>query len=65
MTTLTIDLPTEQFEKLAQLAKHFQVAPETLVRFSVEELLTRPQEEFDQALTYVLQKNAELYRQLA
>lgn len=65
MTTLTIDLPTEQFEKLEQLAKQHRVAPEALVRYSVEELLARPQEEFERALTYVLQKNAELYQQLA
>ena len=65
MTTLTIELPTEQFEKLEQLAGRFRLAPEELVRFSIEELLARPQQEFEQALTYVLQKNTELYRQLA
>ncbi len=65
MTTLTIELPVEQFEKLEQLAGRFRLAPEELVRFSIEELLARPQQEFEQALTYVLQKNAELYRQLA
>lgn len=65
MTTLTIELPIEQFEKLEQLAGRFRLAPEELVRFSIEELLARPQQEFEQALVYVLQKNAELYRQLA
>ncbi len=65
MTTLTIELPVEQFEKLEQLAERYQIAPEELVRFSVEELLARPQEDFAQALAYVLQKNAELYRRLA
>ena len=64
MTTLTIELPIEQFEKLEQLAGRFRLAPEELVRFSIEELLARPQQEFEQALTYVLQKNTELYRQL-
>lgn len=65
MTTLTIDLSTEQFEKLEQLAGRYRVAPEELVRLSIEELLTRPKEDFERALTHVLQKNAELYRQLA
>ncbi len=65
MTTLTINLPVEQFEKLEQLAGRYQIAPEELVRYSVAELLLRPQEDFDQALAYVLKKNAELYRQLA
>jgi len=65
MTTLTISLPAEQLEKLEQLAERYQVAPEELVRFSIEELLTRPQEDFDEALNHVLAKNAELYRRLA
>lgn len=65
MTTLTIELSVEQFEKLERLAELYQIAPEELVRFSLEELLARPQEDFAQALTYVLQKNAELYRRLA
>ncbi len=65
MNTLTIELSVEQFEKLEQLAEQYRVAPEALVRYSVEELLARPQEEFERALTYVLQKNAELYQQLA
>jgi hypothetical protein len=65
MTTLTIELPAEQFEKLEQLAGRYQVAPKELVRFSIEELLARPGEDFEQVLAYVLQKNAELYRQLA
>ncbi len=65
MVTLTISLPAEQLEKLEQLAERYQVPPEELVRVSIEELLTRPQEDFDEALSYVLAKNDELYRQLA
>lgn len=65
MTTLTIDLPVEQFEKLEQLAERYQIALEELVRFSIEELLAHPREDFEQALNYVSKKNAEIYRQLA
>ena len=65
MATLIISLPTEQLKKLEQLAERYRVPPEELVRFSIEELLTRPQEDFDEALNYVLAKNAELYRRLA
>lgn len=65
MTTLTIDLPGEQFEKLEQLAVQYQIAPEELVRLSIDELLTRPKEDFERRLGHVLEKNAELYRLLA
>jgi DNA-directed RNA polymerase subunit L len=35
------------------------------VRISVEELLAQPEEAFQRALDYVLEKNEELYRRLA
>jgi len=65
MTTITISLPDDRLQKLREIATRFRVAPEELVRVSIEELLTRPEEEFRQALEYVLNKNAELYRRLA
>lgn len=38
---------------------------EELVRVSIEELLSRPDEAFERAVEYVLEKNAELYQRLA
>ncbi len=65
MTTITISLPDDRLQKLREIATRFSVAPEGLVRVSIEELLTRPEEDFRRALEYVLSKNAELYRRLA
>ncbi len=65
MTTITIALPEDHLQKLREIALRFQVAPEELVRVSIEELLARPEEDFRRALEYVLRKNAELYRRLA
>ena len=65
MTTLTISLSEDCLQQLQERAAQLHVAPEELVRASIEELLTRPEEEFQRALTYVLNKNTELYRQLA
>jgi predicted transcriptional regulator len=65
MTTLTIPLPEDLLQQLKERAAELRVAPEELVRASIEELLTRPAEEFQRALTYVLNKNTELYRRLA
>jgi antitoxin FitA len=42
-----------------------RVSPEELVRATVEELLERPEQDFQRALDHVLKKNAELYRRLA
>jgi antitoxin FitA len=65
MTTFTITLPDERVKKLRELAERFRVAPEELVRVSLEELLTRPLDDFQAALERVLTKNADLYRRLA
>ena len=65
MNTIKIALSDERLKKLTEIAARFHVAPEELVCASVEELLTRPEEEFQRALEYVLNKNAELYRRLA
>ena len=65
MTTITISLPEDRLQKLKEIASRFSVAPEELVRASIEELLTRPEDEFRQVLEYVLRKNAELYQRLA
>jgi hypothetical protein len=65
MTTITITLPNDRLLKLKERATRFSVSPEELVRVSIEELLSRPDEAFQRAMNYVLKKNAELYRRLA
>lgn len=65
MTSITIAIPDERLLKLKELAARFQVTPEELVRVSVEEILTRSEEDFQRAASYVLKKNAELYQRLA
>lgn len=65
MTTFTITLPDERVKKLQEIADRFRVAPEELVRASLEEILTRPLDDFQRVLECVLTKNAELYQRLA
>ena len=65
MSTLTIALSEERLRKLEEIARRFQIAPEELVRVSIEELLALPEEDFRRALDLVLSKNAELYQRLA
>jgi antitoxin FitA len=50
---------------LQQLARDSQVSPEDLVRANIEGWLGASNDEFTQAASYVLKKNAELYRRLA
>ena len=65
MSTLVISLPEDRLQKLEDVARRLGVAPEELVRASIEELLAQPEDAFRQALDFVLKKNAELYKRLA
>ena len=65
MSTLTISLPEDRLRQLEDLSRQYGIAPEELVRASVEELIARPEEDFRRALEYVLAKNADLHRRLA
>jgi 16S rRNA U516 pseudouridylate synthase RsuA-like enzyme len=65
MVTVTVTLSEDRFQKLQDLAKQFNIPVEQLLRVSFEELVMRPQEDFQKALAYVLETYKELYRRLA
>ena len=65
MNALTITLPDDRLLELQEKAARLYVSAEDLVRASIEELLTQPDEAFREALEYVLKKNARLYQRLA
>ncbi len=65
MSVLTIHLPEEKKQRLEEKAERLQVSPESLIQASIEELLARPDDAFEQALKRVLEKNQALYRRLA
>jgi hypothetical protein len=65
MSTITITLPEDRLVKLKEMAARLGVTPEDLARVSIEELLSRPEDTVQRAITYVLTKNAGLYRRLA
>ena len=65
MANITIPISEERLIKLKELAKEAHVAPEYLLRASLEEWLKQPKDDFARAANYVIQKNVELYRRLA
>jgi hypothetical protein len=65
MAVINIALSEEGFVRLKELAQEAKLEPEELLRASVEEWLSRPQDCFARAANYVLQKNEDLYRRLA
>jgi len=50
---------------LQKLAQESGISLEDLLRASIEDWLNYPKSEFVQASSYVLKKNAQLYRRLA
>ncbi|RLD02551.1 MAG: DNA-binding protein [Chloroflexi bacterium] len=72
MTTLTLNLPDERFRALKKESYRLNLAPEEFVNLIVDTYFSRPQdkvqevdENFQDAMKYVLEKNAELYQRLA
>ncbi len=65
MSSITIELTEDRLQRLREMAARLRIAPEELARMSVDELLAQPDEKFDKALKYALEKNAELYKRLA
>jgi hypothetical protein len=65
MGTITIMLPDERLRKLEDRAADLGITIEELVRLSVDELLAKSDEAFEQAVSRILEKNRELYERLA
>jgi antitoxin FitA len=65
MTTITVSISDDRMQKLRERASHYHVAPEELVRVSLDDLLARSEEDLRQAVEYVLNKNTDLYQRLA
>jgi len=63
--TILVELGEAESQRLQEFALALKVDAEELARAAITDLLSRPADDFDQALGYVLEKNRELYRRLA
>lgn len=65
MATLTISLSDEEMRRLEELSKREGLTVEQMVRLSVRDLVSRPDDYFLIAAKRVIEKNSELYRRLS
>jgi len=65
MNTITITIPDDRLVKLQETATRLGISLEELILMGVEEILNQPEQTFQSAVDYVLEKNAELYKRLA
>lgn len=65
MNDITVSLPNDRIKELKEKSSRLGLTLEELILLSIDEILSRPDQEFRQMMEYVLQKNTELYQRLA
>ncbi len=63
--SVSFHLDDEQWARLEERARELGVDARELARAAVNDLLTRPADDFERAAQFVLEKNQELYRRLS
>jgi len=63
--TLTLELDENQILQLQAIASRLNVSIADLAKAAINDLIAKPDSEFEQAVSRVLEKNAELYRRLS
>jgi len=62
--SISLHLDEEQSRRLEERARELGVDPGELAKAAVNDLLSRPEDDFSRAARLVLEKNRELYRRL-
>lgn len=65
MVSITVQIDDTKAAELRRKALLVGLEPEQLLSASVDDLIGRPDADFDAAVSRVLSKNRELYRRLA
>ena len=63
--TISLELGEVESQRLQELALTLKVDAKELARAAINDLVSRPADDFDRAMQYVLEKNRELYRRPA
>ena len=62
--SISLELDDQQSARLQERARELRVSPHDLAKAAVNDLLSRPADDFDRAAKFVLEKNRELYQRL-
>ncbi|NOQ22906.1 MAG: DNA-binding protein [Candidatus Aegiribacteria sp.] len=65
MTKITIQIEDNKAQALREKAKRYGLDPEKFLAASVENLISQPDSDFEEAALRVLSKNKELYQRLS
>ena len=65
MTKIVVEIEDSKAALLKEKAKKFGLMPDQFVTASIEDLIGRPEPDFEAAMRRVLSKNKELYKRLS
>ncbi len=65
METINVELDDSTATLLREKAKKFGLLPSQFVTASIEDLISRSEPDFEEAMRKVLSKNKELYKRLS
>jgi hypothetical protein len=65
MATITVQIDDSKAALLLKKAEKFGILPDQFVTASIEDLISQPEEAFEDAMQKVILKNKELYKRLA
>ena len=63
--TLELELDEQQAQRLQEAARKLNVSVNDLAKAAINDLLAKPESDFERAAERVLKKNAELYKRLS
>lgn len=63
--TLNLELDEHQAQRLQEVATRLNISVSELAKAAINDLLAKPDSDFERAAVRVLKKNAELYKRLA
>ena len=65
MTRIIVEIDDNKAAILEDKARKFGLLPEQFVSATIEDLISQPEPDFEEAIRKVLDKNRELYERLA
>ncbi len=63
--SISLQLNEEQSQRIEELARKLSISSTELAIAAINDLVSRPADDFERAVRYVLDKNRELYQRLA
>lgn len=63
--TLNLEIDAQQLQRLEEVARKLNVTIHDLAKAAINDLLAKPDSDFERASDRVLKKNADLYKRLA